>query len=104
MRDKVQVPTAMVAMRHSTDVTDEYSEVTKESFDEYYSQNGWVLVSNEEVLEINGASPVEATPLDPDQPSDDGGDEAIVTDPPVDPPVDPPTARAGRRSAEGSSQ
>lgn len=101
MRDKVQVPTAMVAMRHSTDVTDEYSEVTKESFDEYYSQNGWVLVSNEEVLEINGASPPEPTPLDPDQPSAEGeGDEALLTEPPAE----TPTARTGRRSTEGSSQ
>lgn len=65
MRDKVQKPTAMVLMRHESDFSDEYSEVTKQSFEEYYSKNGWVLVGDAERQEIEAKAAQEAVTGEP---------------------------------------
>lgn len=54
MSNKEPVPPKMVYIRHQDDESDEYAEVTEDSFNDYYAEKGWVIVDDEEVRELAG--------------------------------------------------
>jgi hypothetical protein len=71
MTVKIQDPAATVLIRHESDPSDEYSEVTEQSFEEYYSKIGWKKVSAREALKIETKAAQEAVTgvPHPDQPA-----------------------------------